>query len=66
MQDFTPSPHGGNVWPREYGIIGTTRQTIASAVHAIRSWWLAVVRHQCPRTSRLAIEADSGSANGNR
>ena len=49
-----------------YVVIGTTHQTAAFAVRAIRSWWLKVGRRQYPGVSRLAIEADSGGANGNR
>lgn len=49
-----------------YVVIGTTHQTAAFAVHAIRSWWLKVGRRRYPSASRLAIEADSGGANGNR
>lgn len=49
-----------------YVAIGTTHQTAAFAVRAIRSWWLKVGRRQYPGVSRLAIEADSGGANGNR
>ena len=49
-----------------YVVIGTTHQTAAFAVRAIRSWWLRVGRRQYPRASRLAIEADCGGANGNR
>ena len=49
-----------------YVVIGTTHQTAAFAVRAIRSWWLKVGRHRYPGVSRLAIEADSGGANGNR
>ncbi len=49
-----------------YIVIGTTHQTAAFAVRSIRSWWLRVGRRRYPRASRLAIEADSGGANGNR
>ncbi len=49
-----------------YVLIGTTHQTAAFAVGAIRSWWLDVGRHRYPGVSRLAIEADSGGAKGNR
>jgi hypothetical protein len=49
-----------------YVVIGMTHQTAAFAIHAIRSWWLEVGRHQYPGASRLAIEADGGGANGNR
>ena len=49
-----------------YVVIGTTHQTAAFAVRAIRSWWLKVGRRRYPGVSRLAIEADSGGANGYR
>jgi len=49
-----------------YVVIGTTHQTADFAVRAIRSWWLRVGRHRYPGAPRLAIEADSGGANGNR
>ncbi len=49
-----------------YVVIGTTHQTAAFAVRAIRSWWLKIGQHRYPGASRLAIEADSGGANGNR
>jgi hypothetical protein len=49
-----------------YVVIGTTHQTAAFAGRAIRSWWVRVGRRQYPGASRLAIEADSGGANGNR
>jgi hypothetical protein len=35
-------------------------------VCAIRSWWLRVGCREYPGTSRLAIEADGGGANGSR
>jgi hypothetical protein len=49
-----------------YVVIGTTHQTPAFAVGAVREWWRKVGRHRYPGVSRLAIEADSGGANGNR
>jgi hypothetical protein len=49
-----------------YVVIGTTHQTAAFAVCAIRSWWLRVGCREYPGASRLAIEADGGGANGNR
>jgi len=49
-----------------YVVVGTTHQTAAFAIRAIRTWWLKVGRRQYPNASRLAIEADSGGANGNR
>jgi Rhodopirellula transposase DDE domain len=69
--------NGGRAWRCEdrdvldhynagYVVIGTTHQTAAFAVRAIRSWWLRVGRRRYSGASRLAIEADSGGANGNR
>lgn len=49
-----------------YVVIGTTHQTAAFAARAIRSWWLRVGQRRYPGVARLAIEADSGGANGNR
>jgi hypothetical protein len=49
-----------------YVVIGTTHQTATFAVRAIRSWWLKVGRRRYPGASWLAIDADSGGANGNR
>lgn len=49
-----------------YVVIGTTHQTPAFAVGAIRAWWRKVGRQRYPGVSRLAIEADGGGANGNR
>lgn len=49
-----------------YVVIGTPHQTAALAVATIHEWWQKVERHRCPGVSRLAIEADSASANGNR
>ena len=47
-------------------VVGTSRETAEFATAAIRSWWLHEGRRRYPRTRRLAIEADSGGANGNR
>jgi hypothetical protein len=72
--DF-PTLAGGRAYPygvydenrnTGYVVIGTTHQTAAFAVRAIRSWWRQVGQRQYPGVSRLAIEADSGGANGNR
>lgn len=49
-----------------YVVVGTSSETGAFAVAAIRCWWLHVGRHAYPQARRLAIEADSGGANGNR
>lgn len=52
--------HAGDV------VIGTTHQTAAFAGRTIRSWWLKGGRRRSPGVSRLAIEAESGGANGHR
>jgi Rhodopirellula transposase DDE domain len=49
-----------------YVVVGTSHETAAFAVAAIRRWWLAVGRAAYPTTRRLLIEADCGGANGNR
>ncbi len=49
-----------------YIVIGTSRETSAFAVAAIRSWWMEVGRRACPGCHALLIQADSGGANGNR
>lgn len=49
-----------------YVVVGTSHETAPFAVNAIRSWWLQVGRRLYPQARRLAIEADSGGANGNR
>ena len=45
---------------------GTSHETPAFAVAAIRRWWLAVGRRRYPQARRLLIEADSGGANDYR
>jgi hypothetical protein len=49
-----------------YIVVGTSHETAAFAIAAIRSWWLAVGRYTYPDADALLIEADSGGANGNR
>jgi Rhodopirellula transposase DDE domain len=49
-----------------YVVIGTSHETAAFAVAALRTWWLETGRWCYPRARRLAIEADCGGANGNR
>jgi hypothetical protein len=49
-----------------YVVIGTTRETTAFAVAAIRRCWLSVGPTAYPAARRLLIEADCGGANGNR
>ena len=48
-----------------YVVVGTSHETPAFAVAAIRSWWLEVGRHQYQGKHELLIQADSGGANGN-
>jgi len=47
-------------------VLGTTHQTPAFAIAAIRTWWLLEGRPAYPERRRLLIEADCGGANGNR
>ncbi len=49
-----------------YIVVGTSHETPAFAVAAIRSWWREVGRHTFPDGRALLIQADSGGANGNR
>jgi hypothetical protein len=49
-----------------YVVIGTSHETSAFAVAAIRRWWLRVGRRRYAGVRRLLIEADSGGANGFR
>lgn len=49
-----------------YLVVGTSHETAAFAIAAIRSWWLDVGRPAYLGCARLLIEADSGGANGNR
>ena len=49
-----------------YIVVGTSHETSAFAIAAIRAWWLDVGRRAYPGADRLLIEADSGGANGNR
>jgi Rhodopirellula transposase DDE domain len=51
---------------RGFVVIGTSHETAAFAVAAIRRWWLQVGQKQYPRARRLLIEADGGGANGSR
>jgi hypothetical protein len=48
------------------GVMGTSPETAAFAVAAIRRWWLAVGRPAYPAARRVLIAADCGGANGNR
>ena len=47
-------------------VIGTSHETAAFAVAAIRRWWLQVGYHRYPGAKRLLIEADGGGSNGSR
>ncbi|MBV8607683.1 MAG: ISAzo13 family transposase, partial [Singulisphaera sp.] len=49
-----------------YMVVGTSHETPAFAVAAIRRWWIVVGRRRYPRAGRLMILADSGGANGCR
>lgn len=48
-----------------YVVVGTSHETPAFAVAAIRSWWLEVGRYHYRGKHELLIQADSGGANGN-
>jgi hypothetical protein len=47
-------------------VVGTSHQTPAFAVAAIRRWWVQVGQQQYRGKHQLLIEADCGGANGNR
>ena len=47
-------------------VVGTSHQTPAFAVAALRKWWLRTGRHKYGDGRQLLIEADCGGANGNR
>lgn len=49
-----------------YVVIGTSHETAAFAVAAIRRWWLGVGRRRYAGVRHLLIEADGGGANGSR
>jgi hypothetical protein len=49
-----------------YVVIGTSHETAAFAVAAIRRWWLGVGHRRYAGMRHLLIEADSGGANGIR
>ncbi len=49
-----------------YVVVGTSHETAAFAIAAIRSWWLQVGRCAYAGCNALLIQADSGGANGNR
>jgi len=49
-----------------YVVVGTSHETPAFAVAAIRRWWIVVGRRRYPEARRLLILAASGGANGCR
>ena len=49
-----------------YVVVGTSHETPAFAVAAIRRWWVVVGRRRYPKARRLLIQADSGGANSCR
>jgi Rhodopirellula transposase DDE domain len=49
-----------------YVVIGTSHDTSAFAVAAIRRWWLEVGRYDYPGKKRLLIQADGGGSNSYR
>jgi hypothetical protein len=49
-----------------YVVIGTSHETPAFAVAAIRSWWVTIGRRAYAGCPELLIEADGGGANGHR
>jgi hypothetical protein len=49
-----------------YVVVGTSHETPAFAIAALRSWWIKVGRRAYPGCDALLIQADSGGANGNR
>jgi hypothetical protein len=49
-----------------YVVVGTSHETAAFAVAAIRSWWVNVGRRVYAGQPRLLIQADDGGANSSR
>lgn len=47
-------------------VVGISRETSAFVIHAIRSWWMSVGRHEYNGATRLLIECDCGGGNGPR
>ena len=47
-------------------VVGTSHETAAFAVEAIRTWWRENGRWCYPKAKHWLIEADCGGANGNR
>ncbi len=49
-----------------YIVVGTSHETPAFAIAALRTWWREVGCQHYPRKQALLIQADGGGANGNR
>lgn len=47
-------------------VVGTSHETPAFAIAAVRVWWLQVGQHRYRRKHELLIQADGGGANGHR
>jgi hypothetical protein len=47
-------------------VVGTSHQTPAFAIAALRTWWLQSGRFHYADKKRVLVEADCGGANGNR
>lgn len=66
--DGVAIPYGLYDVARQEGfvVVGTSHQTPAFAVAAIRNWWRRVGQPAYGRPTQLLIEADCGGANGHR
>lgn len=66
--DGVAIPYGIYDVARQEGfvMVGTSHQTPAFAVAALRQWWLRIGQRRYRNQKRLLIEADCGGANGNR
>lgn len=51
---------------RGYIVVGTSHETAAFAVNAIRRWWRSQGRRAFPKQHELLIQADAGGANDAR
>jgi hypothetical protein len=49
-----------------YVLVGTSHNTPAFTVAAVRCWWQAVGRHRFPKARRMLIEADGGGPTDHR
>lgn len=49
-----------------YVVVGTSRETSAFVINALRSWWRRVGRGRYDGATRLGIECDCGGGNGPR